>query len=88
MTIKIDHWQPLDELLLCSHVQLRSLTDLENNLLEENISSVDLPLFEDTFNYIMKVEYSSRHLCPRCRLQTSDKENELCSRCFAHTQKF
>ena len=37
-------WQPLEELLQCSRVQQRSLSDLETDLTEENISSVDLPL--------------------------------------------
>ncbi len=74
----------MEELLQCSRIQLRSLSDLENDLVEENISSVDLPLFEDKFNYIMKIQHSSLHSCPRCRLQISEKENELCSRCFAY----
>jgi hypothetical protein len=73
----------LEELLQCSRVQLQSLSDLENDLTEENISSVDLPLFEDKFNYVMKVQHSPLHSCPRCRLQISEKENELCPRCFA-----
>ncbi|CAF1401507.1 unnamed protein product, partial [Rotaria sordida] len=86
-TIKLDFWHPLEELLQCSHVHQRSLSDLENDLIEENISSVDLPLLDDKFNYIMKIQYNSLHLCPRCRLQISENENELCVRCFSYTQK-
>ncbi|CAF1312662.1 unnamed protein product [Rotaria sordida] len=86
-TIKLDFWHPLEELLQCSHVHQRSLSDLENDLIEENISSVDLPLLDDKFNYIMKIQYNSLHSCPRCRLQISENENELCVRCFSYTQK-
>jgi hypothetical protein len=39
-----DFWHPLEELLQCSRIQQRSLSDLETDLTEENISSVDLPL--------------------------------------------
>ena len=85
--MKIDYWQSLEELLQCSRVVQRSLSDLEVDLSEENISSVDLPLVDDKFNYVMKVHNSSLHSCPRCRLQISEKENELCTRCFAHLGK-
>ncbi|CAF5165751.1 unnamed protein product, partial [Rotaria sp. Silwood1] len=43
-SVKVDFWHPLEELLQCSRVHQRSLSDLENDLIEENISSVDLPL--------------------------------------------
>lgn len=50
---------------------------------------VNLLLFflDDQFNYVMKVQYNSLHSCPRCRLQNSEKENELCLRCFSYSQK-
>ena len=43
-TIRIDHWTPLEELLQCSRLEKRSLTDLDNSFIEENLHSVDLPL--------------------------------------------
>ncbi|CAF3391881.1 unnamed protein product [Rotaria socialis] len=86
-TAKLNFWRPLEELLRCSRVHERSLSDLETDLTEENISSVDLPLLDDKFNYIMKIQYNSLHSCPRCRLQVSEKENELCVRCFTYSQK-
>jgi hypothetical protein len=49
----VQFWKPLEELLQCSRVQQRSLSDLENNLTEENISSVDLPLI-GKFNFFIK----------------------------------
>ncbi|UJR30593.1 hypothetical protein I4U23_018120 [Adineta vaga] len=85
-TIPLNFWQPLDELLQCSRVEQRALTDLETNLIEENISSVDLPLLDDKFNYVMQIQHSSLHSCPRCRLQISEIEDKLCSRCSFHLQ--
>ena len=85
--VTIDHWQPLEELLQCSRVIQRSLSDLETDLIEENISSVDLPFYDDKFNYVMKIQNTSFHSCPRCRLQISEKENELCHRCVARLAK-
>ncbi|CAF1318840.1 unnamed protein product [Adineta ricciae] len=85
-TVEMKIWQPLEELLQCSRVQQRSLSDLETDLTEENISSVDLPLIDDKFNYVMKIEHSSLHSCPRCRLQISEMEDKLCSRCSFHLQ--
>ncbi|CAF1220323.1 unnamed protein product [Adineta steineri] len=55
-TVKLDFWQPLEELLQCSRVQQRSLSDLDNDLTEENISSVDLPLLV----LILSVRYKQR----------------------------
>jgi len=78
---KIDHWTPLEELLQCSRVEKRSLVDFDENSIEENLKSVDLPLIDDKFHYVMQIEHSSLHSCPRCRLQNCEKENQLCQRC-------
>jgi hypothetical protein len=105
-TVSVDYWQPLEELLQCSRIQQRAITDFNENYIEDHLCSVDLSLLstsdrscikhiiveitihmyvlDDKFHYIMQIQSTSLHNCPRCRLQTSEQENELCRRCSAH----
>lgn len=71
----------------CSRIFPKSLSEFDANKIEENLRRVELPLVNDEFQYILQIQPSTLYSCPRCRLQTSENENQLCSRCSSRLQK-
>ncbi|CAF1332203.1 unnamed protein product [Didymodactylos carnosus] len=74
-----EYWEPLEEILQCSHVYTQSLSEID--VTKETMSSVHITP-DNPFSYVLKIKRTSLHSCPRCRLFKSSHDNELCSRCL------